>query len=365
MTRFCFRITGLSLLILTATALIAQRGGGRGGDSGLGTVTAMNLIVHGSVSLPDGVVPGRLVRVAKVCGDHAEHATFADSKGRFTLDLGRRSFPSARGGKGAAAAEIKPCSIRASLSGFRAPDIPLDAGNNQKTNVGEFQLQPIGKAEAVLLSATDGDVPKDALKFYQKGLDAAADSKWKDAISAMEKATSNYPKFATAWLSLGMLQTLQDNVRGGANSYARAIAADEKFAPAYVEAAVLEATAGQWDKVIEHTSKAISLAPDSLAGAYYLNAMAYVRLNKTDIALKTVTQGLAVDQYHEYPDLAYIDGVLLMKKGDRNGARTQFQNFLSLAPDGVNAVNARELVKELTPKQDSDGLPVLPIAPSR
>jgi tetratricopeptide (TPR) repeat protein len=369
MIRSWFRKSGLWLLVVTATSLPAQRGGGGGGAIGIQTPTTADLTVHGSVTLPDSVIPERLVRIEKLCGGRVEATTYADSKGRFAFDLGMVDRGTAGGaattsvnaaalasvvptGKVITARDMKDCSVRVSLAGYHPQTLPLEpVVKDEKTTLGELMFQPLGKQETALLSATDSTVPMNARKDYEKGLDEAAKSKWKDAIGAMQKAASVYPKFATAWLSLGMLQSGEKDAGAALKSFAQAIAADDRFAPPYVESAVLEADAGQWAKVIEQTNKAISLAPDSLAGAYYLNAMANVRLNQGDAALKSVAEGLKVDQDHEYPDLEYIDGVLLMTKGDAEAARKQFESYLGIAPNGTNATTAQKLLNELSPKK--------------
>jgi tetratricopeptide (TPR) repeat protein len=197
------------------------------------------------------------------------------------------------------------------------------------------------------MSASDGDVPKNARKDFEKALDEAAKGKLPDAATAMQKAASGYRKFASAWLGLGMLQASQNQTANALESYSEAIVADDKFAAPYIESAVLEAVAGQWDKVAEHTDRANSLDPDSFALAYYLNAMANIRLTKADAADKSATEGLRVDHDHEYPDLAYIQGLLLMSKGEQQGARKQFEDYLALAPNGLNAANARQELMDL------------------
>jgi tetratricopeptide (TPR) repeat protein len=371
-----FRVSGLLLIVLTTPSLPAQRGG-RGGADNVPTPSAAELIVHGSVALPDGVVPRRLVRVEKLCGGRVEATTYADSRGRFSFSLGlMESGPASFGqgtsspttssisgtaavaaaqsggasGKVVTANDVKDCSVRASLTGYHPPSLALEpVVKNQNTSLGELSFRPLGKQENSLLSATDAAVPANAKKEYEKGLDDIARSKWKDGTSAIEKAASGYAKYATAWLSLGMLQEGQKETAAAFRSYAKAIAADENFAPAYVELADLEATSGQWDKVIEHTNKAIALDPDAFGRAYYLNAMANIRLNQYALARKSVAEG-RVDPDHEYPDLTYIDGVLVMTGGDDQGARKRFESYVAMAPDGTNAAQARKLLSELAPK---------------
>jgi tetratricopeptide (TPR) repeat protein len=163
----------------------------------------------------------------------------------------------------------------------------------------------------------------------------------------MEKATAAFRKFATAWLSLGMLQAAQNDSAAALDSYAQAIAADDRFAPTYVELAELQAAAGQWNNAIESAGKAIALDPDSFPRAYYLTAVANVRLNLADAADKSVAIGLRVDPDHDFPDLEYLDGIMLLNNGDLPGGRKQLESYLSHAPNGVNAANARQQLAEM------------------
>src|SRR5208282_681739 len=133
---------------------------------------------------------------------------------------------------------------------------------------------------------------------------------------------------------------------GALHSYTQAIAADEKFAPAYVELAALQTAAGDWNKAIESAGKATALDPDAFPRAYYLSAISNVRLNQADAAEKSAGEGIRVDADHEIPDLEYIEGVLLLSKGDVPGGRKQLENYLSHAPGGVNAANARQQLAE-------------------
>jgi len=87
--------------------------------------------------------------------------------------------------------------------------------------------------------------PKNAREDYDEGLDAAGKTKWAATISSMEKVTAACPKFAFAWPSLGMLQVLAHNEVAALDSYALAIAADNKFALAYLELAALKVATGK------------------------------------------------------------------------------------------------------------------------
>jgi tetratricopeptide (TPR) repeat protein len=346
---------GLALLLVSAATLPAQRKGGGGGNNNLPGAGASDLIVHGSVVLPGGMVPGRLVAVARTCAGRSGAGVFADSKGRFSFDLGvvNRQGTTAAGNQNSSstfssASDMRNCTIRASLAGYRTDAIALEGFiKSEKGNLGELMLQPVGKQPSVVMSATDADVPKNARKEYDAGLDDAAKSKWPEAIAAMEKATAAYPKFATAWLGIGMLEASRGNSAAALHAYTQAIEADGKFAPAYVELAALQSVGNEWSKAVESSGKAIALDADAFPRAYYLNAVAHVRLNEAESAEKSAVEGIRVDTDHELPDLEYIEGVLLISKGDVRGARMQLQNYLAHAPNGINAANARQQLAEL------------------
>ena len=329
---------------LAAANLPAQRRGG----SGTRSAPQASFEIHGSVMLPDNVAPHRIVRLQQVCAGHSSGLAFADSKGRYSFDLGILYNPTTGAATpgGRTIASYADCSIRAELEGFRTQAIPIEpAVKSRKTDLPQILLQPVAKDQSVILSATDAGIGPAAKKDFERGLDLVSGGKWRDAIKAMQKATSEEPKFATAWLSLGMLQVSQKEERDAAKSFTSAIAADERFATPYIELAVVESGIPQWDKVAEHAGKAISLDPDSFPRAYYLSAMANIRLKKNDVARKSSAEGIRVDQDHLYPDLQYMQGILLIAAGDRLQGREQLEIYLELAPDGDNADNARAQLK--------------------
>jgi hypothetical protein len=337
---------GLALFFLTTVTLTAQRGKGNAlNNAPVPDVTSF--IVSGSVSLPDGIIPSRLVLVERVCGGRTVGAAYADSKGHYSFDLGFIFNPNKPTSGGEPPESFADCVIRASLEGYRAQTIALGpAVRNGKPLLGGIVLQPIGKTAAIM-SATDAAISKNAKKDYEKGLDLMAGKKWPDALAAMQKAASEDPKFATAWVSVGTLQASLNDNNGALQSYTKAIAADPQFAEPYIDLAVLESAAALWDQVIQNTDKVIALDPDSFPRAYYLNTMANIRLKKMDAAMKNVAQGIRVDQDHLFPDLQYMQGILLVSKGDMAGARTQLESYLALAPKGDNAQNASDQLKNL------------------
>ncbi len=358
-------------LSVSAPQASAQRGGGAAAPSPvthsptsgnpadrLTMMTFNTLVISGKVTLPDGTPPSQLVMVERVCKGNRQDGGFADAKGRFSFDLGvlnrtlmQRSIEEAQSNNQVAGKQINPedlegCIVRASLAGYRSQTIALSSnGASQKTQLGTLVLEPFGKEEAPALSASDAQAPKNAKKEYEKGLDAAAKANWPGAVESFQKATAQYPKYASAWLSLGILQSGNGNSAAAGQSYTQAIGADEKFALPYIESAVLEDMASQWDKMAEHTAKVIQLYPKSFLRAYLLNGLANLHLQKYDLAENSASEGLLLDTDHALPELEYVQGTALMGKKDVPGAAKHLQAYLSLAPGGPSAAAAK---KQLT-----------------
>jgi tetratricopeptide (TPR) repeat protein len=326
----------------------------------LNKIPTHSLIVFGKVALKDGSPPAQLVIVERVCKGVTQTGGFADSKGRFSFDLGVLNK-----GLGAASTidsfnnnqlagnpitpeDLKKCEVRAGLTGYRSQSISLEpAATGQKTQVGTIILAPVGKEESPALCASDAQAPSNARKAFEKGLDAAAKARWQDAIESFRKATSLYPKYGSAWLSLGILQAGSNNAESALQSYAQAIAADDKFALPYIESAVLEDIAQKYDRVLEHTERVIQFYPGAFPRAYFLNAWANLRLRRLDQAVKSATEGLKLDDEHRFPELEFVSGMALLGKQDKAGATKHLEAYVTLAPGGVNAAVARQQLSAL------------------
>ena len=162
------------LLVLIPTFSPAQGEHAHLADS-LSTPPVNDFVVYGSVVLPSGRAPGRLVEVQRICAGRTLEGTYADAKGRFRFRIDLE----------ASASDLRTCSIRASLDGYHPQAIALDSFVNAYENLGKLVLQPIGR-HASVMSVTDMEVPKNARKDYEAGLDAAARTQWTFAISDEE-----------------------------------------------------------------------------------------------------------------------------------------------------------------------------------
>jgi tetratricopeptide (TPR) repeat protein len=280
---------------------------------------------RGVVTMADGSAPAELVEIQTVCGGAPKDIAVADTKGRFSFNpTVLNDVPDTKG-----------CVWRASLEGYRSEARPwAEVNPSSATKLGKVVLQPLSSDAGGLSSATNAEAPKNAKKAYEKALDEAAKQDWPNATASLQKATSAYPGYSSAWLSLGILQQSGGDLTGAQKSFAQAAQADAKFAPPLIRIAALDASRGDWQATLDHSQKAIDLNPGAFPHAYELNAIANMNLQKADAAEKSAAEGLKLDTEHRYPELEYALGTILKFKSDRDGAMKHLQAYVDQSPKG-------------------------------
>jgi len=295
-------------------------------------------MARGQVAMADGSIPAELVEIQTVCGGTPKDIAVADTKGRFSFS------PAVLNG----IPDTKGCVLRASLEGYRSEAKPWSEVNpSSSTKLGKIVLQPLSSDTGGLVSTTDAEAPKNAKKAYEKGLDEAAKQDWANATVSLQKATSAYPGYSSAWLSLGILQQSSGDLAGAQKSFAQSAQADAKFALPLIRIAALDAAKGDWQATLDHSQKAIDLNPAAFPHAYELNAIANMNLQKVDAAEKSATEGLKLDTEHRYPELEYALGTILKFKNDRDGAMKHLQAYVDQAPTGQYAAVVKKDLAQL------------------
>lgn len=296
------------------------------------------VLARGQVALADGAVPEMLVQIFAVCGGGQKFVAVADSKGRFSFNPGILSDTQV----------TKDCVLRATLEGYRSETKPLAGVKpDSSTKLGKMVLQPLSADTNGLTSLTGAAANKAAKKAYEKGLDEAAKRSWPEAKASLLKATSAFPDYSDAWLSLGILQQSEGDRDGAQKSFAESARADGKFAVPWIMIAALDALRGDWQATLEHSQKAIDLNPSAFPQAYELNALGNLNLKKADEAERSAAEGLKIDTERRYPELEYLLGIVLSAKHDLDGATKHLQAYIDQSPNGPNIGRAKMALGEL------------------
>jgi tetratricopeptide (TPR) repeat protein len=334
------------------------------------------VFVSGKVLMEDGAPPTESVAIERVCGGQQHTEGYTDSKGYFSLELGRRNngvlvdasedtsgFNSGgmmgnssagglnsrgMGSMGLGDARFINCELRARLAGYRSQVVSL-ANRRALDNpdIGTILLHRIGSSEGSTVSAVSLAAPKDARKAYEKGMDLLKKKKADDAIKSFQKAAELYPKYSIALTQLGKLQMMRGETEPARESFQTAIQADPKFVVPYVELSFLESQGQHWKEVAAATETATKLDPFSYPQAYFLNAVANYNLKNMEAAEKSAREAERLDTRHQFPKNTHLLGIILAQRQDFTGAAEQFKAYLKLAPEASDAATVKNQLEQV------------------
>jgi tetratricopeptide (TPR) repeat protein len=185
------------------------------------------------------------------------------------------------------------CELRAVLAGFTSDRVSLfNRKQADGPDVGILVLHRITGVEGASVSVTSMMAPNDAKKARERGQQALLKNKLADAAKDFEKATAVYPKYAEAWMELGKVRLQLGAVPAARTAFLKAIDADPKLVPPYVEMGALAAKEANWAQSGEYFDKALKLDPADYPSAWYADAVAHYNLRNYDAAEKSAREAI-------------------------------------------------------------------------
>ena len=200
------------------------------------------IFVSGQVLLEDGTPPTESVAIERVCGGQSRTEGYTDSKGYFSLELGRRNngvlvdasednsafssgslggvsptggTSSGMGSMGMGDNRFMNCDLRARLAGYRSQIVSLATRRAlDNPDVGIILMHRIGASEGGTVSAVSLAAPKDARKAYEKGMDLLKKKKTDECNQELPKSRGAIPQICCGPRRAG--QAADGARRGGA-----------------------------------------------------------------------------------------------------------------------------------------------------
>jgi tetratricopeptide (TPR) repeat protein len=305
-----------------------------------------------------------MVKIERVCGGTPHTQGYTDSKGRFQFQLdspvgGEADASDQRAGMGglgsnnrlssgsSRTSNLAGCDLRAVLPGFFSGTVSL---SNQMSfdnyDVGIIVIKRAGNVEGTTISMSSLNAPKDAVKAFEKGRELLKKEKEDEAERSFQKAVELYPKYATAWYQLGLLQT-RAHVDQAETSFNKAIEADPKFVSPYLSLALISVRAQQWQKALDYSDAVVKLNPADFPQAHFFKAVAQYNLRQVVEAEKTVRKAIDVDIRHEYPQSEKLLAQILAQHNDLPGAVEHLHKYLALAPNATDSMEIRSQLAEM------------------
>ena len=348
----------------------------------------------GRIATNDGTPIPHDVLVERICNEHVRQQVYAASNGDFSMQMGSRndSFVDATADapspdrvnnktalSGIPRSELTKCELQASAAGFRSTRINLFevTPSGGSIDVGSIVVERTTKIKGMTLSAQPYKAPPNALKAYEKGLDAENKSKLAEARKYFEQAVALYPKYASAWFQLGMLLERENQKDSAREAYIKAAAADLKFLPPYLSLASMAFEEGDWPTVLQFTGHILDLDPfnygdmnsyylldlDELnpAAVYFYNAVANYNLNRVAEAEKNALKAERSDLLTKFPQLHVLLAEIFERRKNYDGAILELRSYLELAPHSKNADRIRERLAKLQELNRAASTPEKPV----
>ena len=331
------------------------------------------IFVSGRVMLDDGTPPPQSVTIETVCNGTPHGEGYTDAKGYFSFELGGRNgviqdasemtaFNSMGGNSPMGGPTTSPfgnsqsaerkymgCDLQAKLTGYRSQTVPL-AGRRSMDNpdVGTILLHRNGRGGG----RQDGERgvaggAEERQEGLRKGSGQHQEKEIRGRAGESRKGGGIYPKYATAWYELGMMQAGEGKMDMARKYFDLALENDPKYVKPYMQIAILELQAQKWQSVADLTDKLVKLDPFDYPQAFFFNSVANYNMQKFEEAEKSAPAAERLDTRHTMPKVSHILGMLLAMKKDYAGAAEHFKTYLKFAPNASDAAKVQAQLAEV------------------
>lgn len=328
---------GILAVLLGAGNAIAQSGTNVSGNGGKHTI-------QGSIYLPSGNTPDGQVSVSLQSNTFTSLTVLADKSGAFAfrnLLPGTYSVVVDAGQNFEIAREtivIDPdpnVAITRTMNATKVFTVPV-----------YLQQKSTRQGKAGIVLAKLADVPKEAVKLYEKAIKLGQENKLEEANKELKAALLIHPNFPYVLAALGVNYLRMAKLNEAIESLEAALKLEPDYFDAKLNLGIAYLNKKQFDDAEKKLSDAITQNATAVTPHYYLGI---VFLQKQDldkakaefeIAKKTKTE-------KELPLVhKYLGGIYWQTK-QYDLAVVELQTYLKLAPDAKDADKIRQTIKEL------------------
>lgn len=325
-----FSLFVFAALILTITSTASAQG--VGSSRGLATSGGSHMI-QGRVHYPSGqAVSGTTVKVRlESISAFGTMQTVADQEGvfRFTnLTAGSYTVVVDAGPEFEIARE--PVNFDREVSpGGRSIQVAI-------------QLRPKVDAKNPLFA----NVPDTALKFYQKGSEAAHKGDAKAAAESLAAAVKAYPNFPIALSELGTQYLILKQMDKAGETFEALLKLKPEDPAAHQNLGIVAFNQKKFDAAEQHLRKALDLKSQGPTAHYYLG-MTFISLKRYPEAVTELEA--AVSNGGENLALAhkYLGGLYMTNPAKKQEAANELEKYLALDPKAADADKIKGTIKDL------------------
>jgi predicted Zn-dependent protease len=319
--------TGLTLAT-TSTANAQAPGSSRGLSSGGGQT-----MIQGRVYFPSGqAASGKTIKVnLESIGAFGNMQTVADQDGVFR-------FTNLTPGDYTVVVDAGPEFEKA-----REPvDMPRGVSPGGATVQVAIHLRPKVDAKNPLFA----NVPDTALKFYQKGSDAAHKGDAKAAVESLSAAVKAYPNFTIALSELGTQYMILKQMDKAGETFEALLKIKPEDVSGHLNLGIVAFNQKKFDEAESHLKKALELKSQGPTAHYYLG-LTFISSKRYPEAVTELEA--AVSNGGENLALAhkYLGGLYMNNPNKKQDAANELEKYLALDPKAADAEKIKGTIKDL------------------
>jgi Flp pilus assembly protein TadD len=324
---FCF---AGSLLFLTSFSEIAA------GQDILGSII-------GRVRISRGDTPPERVLVYLNLHQTPVDSVYTDSQGTFGFhNLQPEAYEVSVNDE-----QYQPVRLSAVIHpGSLSPTVMVDIQlipKNTSANSGTLR-QPGSNPYSMDVHEYSTNIPKKAVKEFEKGVAADRDNKKDDAITHYRKAIEIAPDYYPAHNNLGTLYLGKSDFQSAEEEFRQAVRLDPNEAQAYFNLGNALMLTERYSEAETTLALGLQRRPDSAFG-YFLQGCLYARNGKLGDAETSLQKAINLDPKMPQSYLQLVN--VYLHENRRADAVTQLQAFLKGFPDDPAAPKAKEMLTKL------------------
>jgi tetratricopeptide (TPR) repeat protein len=216
-------------------------------------------------------------------------------------------------------------------------------------------LPPLTLLSGPSISATQLLIPTGAKVEYQKACASLRKKKTAEAKKHLERAVSDAPKYAAAWVTLGQVLDTQRGADEGRRACLQGAIVDTTYVPAYLCLADIAARERGWDEVLKLTTRAIELDPANNSVAYEYRAAALLNLHELGAAEQSALRAIELDTRHFDTRAHFVLAQVYEAKRDPASEVVQLREFLKYAKDSADIAFVKQALSQLETQAGSGG----------
>lgn len=334
-----------SVLVFTLTGHYSSNCQGGIDSTGTGGMHT----IQGRVYLPNGRTPDTSIDVKLESPNHPARSIMTDRNGGF-------SFRSLAPGNYVIVVEAGENYLIAKEYFLIEPEVQGPVVRIQPipktfTVPVYLQFKPNSPLKNEVVNVKYADVPKNALKVCQKGLEYSREGKIEEAIKAFQQSIALYPQFSVPHTELGKIYLKKGLIDEAIAELNLAI----KYDPRDFDAKLNYGMALMSKKDIGNAEKefraAAELDKNAVTPHFYLGFL-YMQSNNLEGAQKEMEMAKSLKGDKDLPKVHYYLGGIYWRQKQYKLAAEELEKYVQLVPNAQDADQTRKTIIDLRNRQN-------------